>query len=163
MLLICDDFSHFTWTSFRRQNSDTVALFQQFLADERVAGIPSAVEVVRSDEGGEFKGDFANLCRRHNIRQEFTTADIAKFNGVAERHIAMIESAGKAAQVQAKSLFRGLKIPFGSRLWCARNYQACYALNRTATSANVEDELPSEIRLVRYHRVSRFLSSSQGT
>ena len=69
MLLICDDFSRFTWTYFMRLKSDTVTLFEQFLADERVAGIPSAVEVVRLDEGGEFKEDFAKLYRRHNIRQ----------------------------------------------------------------------------------------------
>ena len=34
---------------------DTVALFEQFLADERVTGNPSAVEeAVRLDAGGEF-------------------------------------------------------------------------------------------------------------
>ena len=146
MLLICDDFSRFTSTYFMRQKSDTVTLFEQFLADERVAGIPSAVEVVRSDKGGEFKEDFAKLYRRHNIRQEFTTADSAKFNGVAELHIAMIESAGMAAQGQAKSLFRGFKIPFGNSLWSAPNYWACYALNRTATSASVGDKSPFEFR-----------------
>ena len=57
----------------------------------------------------------------------------------------MIESAGMAAQVQAKSLFRAFKIPSGSRFWSARNPWACYALNRTATSsANVGDESPFE-------------------
>ena len=146
MLLICDDFSRFTWAYFMRHKSDTVAHFDHFLAYKRVAGTPSAVEVLRSDEGGEFKEDFAKLCRRHNIRQEFTTADSAKFNGVAERHIAMIASAGMAAQVQAKSLFRGLEIPPGSRLWSARNYWTCYALNRTATSADVGDKSPFEMR-----------------
>ena len=146
LLIICDDSSRFTWTYFMRQKSDVVTLFEQFLADERVAGIPSAVEVIHPDEAGEFKGDFAKLCRRHNIRQEFTTADGAKFNAVAERHIAMIKSAGMAAQVQAKSLFGAFKIPAGSRLWSARNYWACYALNRTATSANVGDKSPFEMR-----------------
>ena len=107
-----------------------------------MARIPSAVEVIHSDEAGEFKGDFAKLCRRRNIRQEFTTADSAKYNAVAERHIAMIKSAGMAAQVQAKSLFGEFKIPAGSILWSARNYWACYALNRTATSANVGDKSP---------------------
>ena len=109
------------------------------MADERAAGTPSVVEVIRSDEGGEFNGDFAKLCRRQNIRQEFTTPDSAKFNRVAERHIAMVESAGIAAQMQAKSLFGEFKIPSGSRLWSARNDWACYALNRTATRANVGD------------------------
>ena len=140
MLVICDDFSRFTWTYFMCPKSDTVTPFEQFLADERVVGTLSAVEVVRSDEGGEFKGDFAKLCRRHNIHQEFTTADSAKFNGVAERHIALIESAGMATQVQARSLFRGFKIPSGSRLWSARNCWSCCTLNRTATSANVGDK-----------------------
>ena len=91
MLLICNDFSRFTWTYFMRQKSDAVALFEQFRADERVAGTPSAVEVVRTYEGGEIKGDFAKLCWRHNVRQEFTTADSAQFNGVAERHIAVVD------------------------------------------------------------------------
>ena len=58
----------------------------------------------------------------------------------------MVESADMAAQVQAKSLFRGFKIPSGSRLWSARNYWACYALNHTATSANVGDKSPFEMR-----------------
>ena len=43
-----------------RQKSDTVALFEQFLVDKRVAGNSSAVKGVRSDEGQELKGDFAN-------------------------------------------------------------------------------------------------------
>ena len=49
------------------------------------------------------------------------------------------------SQVQAKLLFRGFKIPSGSRLWSARNYWACYALNRTETSANIGDKSPFEI------------------
>ena len=138
MLLFCDHFSRFKWVYFMRQNSDIVALFQQFLADERVAGSSLAVEVVRSDEGRQFKGDSANLCGRLNIRQEFTTADSAKINGITERHIAMIESAGMAAQEQAKSLSRAFKILPGSRLWSARNCWACYALNRSGTSGNVK-------------------------
>ena len=40
MLLICDDFSRFTWTYFMRQKSDTITLFEQFLTDERVAETP---------------------------------------------------------------------------------------------------------------------------
>ena len=109
MLLICDDFSRFTSTYFMRQKSGTAALFEQSMADECVTGNPSAVEVVRLDEGGGFKGAFENFCRRHNIRQTFTIADSAKSSGVAGCHITMVESAGRAAQVQAKSLFRGYK------------------------------------------------------
>ena len=48
--------------------------------------------LVRSDKEGEFKGDFAKLFGRRNSCQEFITAESAKFNGIAERHIAMVES-----------------------------------------------------------------------
>ena len=51
-----------------------------------------------------------------------------------------------AAQAQAKSLFRELNIPSGSTWWSARNCWACYALNHTATSVNVGDKPPFEIR-----------------
>ena len=146
MLLICENFLRFTWTYFMRQKSDAVARFEQFLADKRVAGTLSAVKVVRSDEGGEFKGDFAKLCRRQNIRQEFTTANSAKFNGVAKSHNAMIESVDIDAQVQAKPLFRGFRNSSGSRLRSARTCWACHALNRTATNANVGDKSPFEMR-----------------
>ena len=41
MLLICDDLSRSTWTYSMCQKSATVvALFEQFLADECVAGTP---------------------------------------------------------------------------------------------------------------------------
>ena len=81
MLLIYDDFSGFTWAYFMRQKSDTVALFEQSLADKRLAGTPSAVEVVRLDEGGKFNGDFAqNSVRgtafvRSSVRSRFRNAD----------------------------------------------------------------------------------------
>ena len=67
MLLICDGFLRFTWTYFTRQKSDTFAPFEHFLVDEHVKGTSSGVEVVRSGKRGEFKGEFAKLCRRHNI------------------------------------------------------------------------------------------------
>ena len=69
MLLICGDFSGFTLTSFMDQKSDTVALFGAVFSRRTRTRSSSAVEGVRSDEREESKGEFAKLCRRHNIRQ----------------------------------------------------------------------------------------------
>lgn len=96
--------------------------------------------MVHSDEGGGFKADFAKLCTRHHVHQEFTTAYSAKFNGVGERHIAVAASADAATQEQAQSLLRGFKTSFGSRLWSTRSYWACHALNRTASSSKMWDK-----------------------
>ncbi|CAN0489046.1 unnamed protein product, partial [Laminaria digitata] len=86
-LIVRDDFSRHTWVHLMRHNSDAAELFEQFLADVRADdGVPSKVVVVRSDDGGEFRGGkFGDLCRSRGIKQEFTTADSPQFNGVAER------------------------------------------------------------------------------
>ena len=114
--------------------SDSAEASKEILADLRVEGVPSEVVVVRSDDGGEFnEGKFGKLCRERNIRQEFTTADSPEFNGVAERGLAMIESAALAARIQAPELFPGFNVPEGPSLWAEAMSWACDAYNRTAT------------------------------
>ena len=55
-----------------------------------------------SDDGKELNaGKFAKLCRQRNIKQEFIAADSSEYNGVAERGLAMIESAALAATIKA--------------------------------------------------------------
>ena len=101
-MIIRDDFSRYAWLYYISHKSDAAEAFKQFLADLRVEGISSEVVVVRSDHGGEFnQGEFGQLCRERNIKQEFTTADSPEYNGVAERGLAMIESAALAARIQA--------------------------------------------------------------
>ena len=48
----------------------------------------------------------------------------------------MIESAGKAAIIQAGLHFLGMEIPSGNSLWAAQAYWACHGLNSTATTSN---------------------------
>ena len=107
ILMIRDDFSRFNAVYFMRSKGEVFRYFRQYLADYRFTGVPCAVKSVRTDDAAEVKGGaFANLCRERGIRQEFTTADSPQFNGVAERGIAMMESAGKAAIIEA-----GLNVP----------------------------------------------------
>ena len=103
-----------------RNKSEISKYFKQYFADHRFSGNPSPVESVRTDDAAESKsGYFADLCRERGIRQEFTTANSPQFNGVAEKGIAMIESTGKAALVQAKCMFSGMGIPLSYSLWAA--------------------------------------------
>ena len=79
------------------------------------------------------------------IRQEFTTSDSPQFNAVAERGIALRESAGKAAAIQAGIMFPSIGVPSGDSLWAAQAYWACRALSSTATTCNPQCETPYEI------------------
>ena len=137
MLMIRDDFTRFNAVYFMRSKGEVFRYFRQYLADYRFTGVPCAVETVRTDDAAEVKGGaFANLCRERGIRQEFTTADSPQFNGVAERGIATIESAGKAAIIEAGVNVPGMGIPFGNSLWIPQVYWAYHALNSTATTSN---------------------------
>ena len=120
---------------------------RQYLADYRFTGVPCPVETVRTDDAAKFKGRaFADLYRERGIRQKFTTADSPQFNSVAERGIAMvIESAGKAAIIQAGLNFPGMGIPSGNSLWADQAYWACHALNSTATTSNPQCMTPYEM------------------
>ena len=100
-MIIRDDFSRYARLYFISYKSDDTETFKKFLADLRVVVvIPLEVVVVRSENGGEFnQGEFGQLCRERNVKQEFTTAHSPEYNGVAERGLAMIGSAALAARI----------------------------------------------------------------
>ena len=106
-----DDRSRFTRGYFLAKKSHAASVFESFLAEVRTDGTPSAVMCVRSDNGGEvFGGEFGTSCRKSGIKQEFTPADSPKYNGVAERAIALISDTALAARIQAQE-------PISSK-WC---------------------------------------------
>ena len=145
-IIVRDDFSRHAWMYFVSHKYDAASAFEKLLADLRVEGNPSGVVIVRSDDGGEFmEGKFGKLCRERMIEQEFTTADSPEYNGVAERGLAVIESAALAARIQASEFFPRYSIPEGPSLWAKAMNWACDAYNQTATVANSDNRSPDEI------------------
>ena len=84
VMLVKDDFTRYSWVYFLECMSDAADAFRKFLAYVRADSVPSKVEIVRSDNGGEFfGGDFGEACRQYCIKQEFTNAKSPELNGVA--------------------------------------------------------------------------------
>ena len=74
-MIVKDDFTRRAWMYFLRSKSDAGSAFRVFLASVRADGIASLVEIVTSDNGGEFSGGrFASVCNELLIKQEFTPA-----------------------------------------------------------------------------------------
>ena len=145
-MIMGDCFSCYPWLYFISHKSNATEAFKQFLADLRVEGVPSEVVVVRSDNGGESnQGEFGQLCRGRNIKQEVTTDDSPEYKGVAERRLAVIKSAAIAARIQASELFPGFDIPEKPSLWAEAMSWACDAYNRTGTVADPGSRSPHEI------------------
>ena len=55
-MIVKDDLTMRAWMYFLRSKSDAGSAFRRFLASVRADGIPSLVEIVRSDNGGGFFG-----------------------------------------------------------------------------------------------------------
>ena len=62
VMMVKDDFTRYAWVYFVERKSDAADAFRKFLADVRGDGVPSEVERVRSDNGGEFfVGEFGDV------------------------------------------------------------------------------------------------------
>ncbi|CAN0450323.1 unnamed protein product, partial [Laminaria digitata] len=94
VMLVNDDYSRHAWVYFLKNKSDAADALRKFLADVRADGVPLKVEIVRSDNGGEFfGGELGEVCKQFCIKQEFTNADSPKQNGVVERALGIIQNA----------------------------------------------------------------------
>ena len=145
-MIVRDDFSCHAWMYFVSHRYDAASAFEKFLADLRVEGTPTEVVIMRSDDGGQLmEGKLGNLCQELKIKQEFTTTDSPEYNGVAERGLAVIESAPLAPRVQASELFPDYSFSEGASLWADAMNWACDAYNRTATVANLDNRSPHEM------------------
>ena len=126
---------------FLGKKSDAASAFESFLAEVRADGTPSAVMAVRSDNGGEVLERISgNYAASGGIKQDFTQADSPKYNGVAERALALINDSALAARIQAPVLY--LDTPYYPSLWTEVVTWGCHVLNRTATTSNSGDGSP---------------------
>ena len=117
-MIVKDDFTRRAWIYFLRNKSDAGSAFRSFLASVRADGIPSLVEIVRSDNGGEFsRGELPSVYNELLIKQDFTPAYSPQYNGVAERGLGLIEEAAMAARIQVKVLFGHVQLPNTDKLW----------------------------------------------
>ena len=117
-MIVKDGLTRRAWMYFLINKSDAGSAFRSFPASVRADGIPSLVEIVRSDNGGEFiVREFASACHELLTKQEFTPAYIPQYNGAAERGLGLIKEAAMAAHIQAKVFFGHVQLPKTDKLW----------------------------------------------
>ena len=146
VMIMKDDFTRYSWVYFLERKSDASDTFRKLLADVRADGVQSKVEIIRSNNGGEFfRGYFGDVCRQYCIKQEFTNAQGPELNGVAERTLGIIQNAALAARIQAPIIFPHVALPPSETFWAEAVHWACETLNRTATTSNPDNKSPHEM------------------
>ena len=73
VLVIVDDYSHFTWTLFLTSKDETFENFLVLLKETRKR-VGHTLVSLRSDHGNEFKNScFIDYCNKHGVDHNFST------------------------------------------------------------------------------------------
>ena len=111
--------------------------------DTREYGPP---KIICTDDAPQLKaGKFGEICRKLNIKREFTSANTPQLNRKAKRGLTLIEKVAKAFAYQEKVSFVGMDLPPMDRLWTDNHHNACDVLNRSATKSNKGMTTPYEM------------------
>ena len=120
---LTDDFSRHLTVAGLKRKSDVVDVFREYMVMfELQTG--RRIKAVRSDNGGEYDGNFTMLLRKHGIRHFKSVPYCSWQNGIAERlNRTLLEG--------ARSMLFEKKLP--KNLWELAVKYMCYVRNRVPT------------------------------
>ena len=84
VVIFVDDCTRFKVVKFAKKKSDTTAALLSVIADY-ITPQKLSIKCVRTDNGGEFEGEFQRELDRRSIVHEHTPPDTPQYNGVVER------------------------------------------------------------------------------
>ena len=127
-VMICvDDFSRFKIVRFLKKKSDAAAALRDILA-EYITLPGLKIGSIRTDEGGEFQGEFQEVLDSHGITHEFTPPDTPPYNGVAERALGLLRE-------KSIAMLQEMTVAASGRLWAGAPNYACDMSNMCVASS----------------------------
>jgi hypothetical protein len=146
VLIIIDDYSHYSWVFFLESRDEVFEHFQSLslrLNNEH----PNCLKVIHSDNGSEFRNiSFDEFCLEHGIDQQFSTPSVSQQNGVMERkNHTLVEI--------ARTMLDEHRTP--RRFWADTISTTCYISNRIFL-CSILHLTPFELRFGRKPSVSNF-------
>ena len=124
-----DDFSRFKTVRFLRKKSDAAALLRNIIV-EYITTTGLKISSIRTDEGGEFEGEFQQVLDSHDITHELTPPITPQYNGVAERALGLLRKKYITLLQEMTVL-----IAASDRLWAEALNYACDMSNMCVTSS----------------------------
>ncbi|CAM9125092.1 unnamed protein product [Ascophyllum nodosum] len=115
VVIFVDDYTHFKVVKFVKKKSDTTAALLSMVVDY-ITPQKLSIKCIRTDNGGEFEGEFRRELDRRSIMHEHTPPDTPQYNGVAEQ-----------------------------KLWAQAMLFACDVTNKSVTTSTNEGKSPYEL------------------
>ena len=101
-----------------------------------------SIKCVRTDNGGEFEGEFQRELDRRSITHERTPPDTPQYSGVAERALGLLRE--KAIILITEELDDVINVP-REKLWAQAMLFACAVTNKSVTTSTDGGKLPYEL------------------
>jgi transposase InsO family protein len=143
-----DDFSRKVWAFVLTSKDQVLSVFKEFHARvERESG--QKLKAVRTDNGGEYRGQFEMYCKIQGIKLQYTVPKTPELNGLAERM-------NRTIMERVRSMLSHAKLP--KSYWAEAMLTAVYLINRSP-SMPLKGDIPQRVwtgRSVSYQHLRVF-------
>ncbi|GJU99740.1 retrovirus-related pol polyprotein from transposon TNT 1-94 [Tanacetum coccineum] len=135
-LVIVDDYSRYTWTSFLKSKTEAFDQFEIF--SKKIQNqLGCTIVSIRTDHGREFDNEvqFGEFCNANGITHNFSAPRTPQSNGVVERK-------NRTLQEMSRTMLNEQSLP--QKFWCNAVDTSTYILNRILIRA-ILGKTPYEI------------------
>ena len=136
-MLCVDDFTRFKFIRFLKHKSDAAKELRELVAGH-ISSTSIKIGTVRTDSGGEFKGEFQSLLEEVGIKRETIPPHTPQYNGVVERALGLLRD-------KTVAFLRGTTAGKSDRLWAGAMNYACKMSNRCTTTFPNPGVFPHEL------------------
>ena len=130
VVIFVDDCTRFEVVKFVKKKSDTTAALLSLIADY-ITPQKLSIKRIRTDNGGEFEGEFQRELDRRSITHEHTPPDTPQYNGVAERALGILR---EKAIILMEELDDAINVP-REKLWTQAMLFACDVTNKSVITS----------------------------
>ena len=140
VVIFVDDCTRFQVVKFVKKKSDTTAALLSLIVD-CITSHKLLIRCIRTDNGGEFEGEFQRELGRRSITHEHTPPDTPQYNGVAERALGLLR---EKAIILMEELDDVINVP-RKKLWAQAMLFACDVTNKSVTTSTDGGKSPYEL------------------
>ena len=139
VVIFADDCTRFKVVKFVKKSDTTAALLS--LIAEYITPQKLSIKCVRTDNNGDFEGEFKRELDRRSITHEHTPPDTSQYNGVAERALGLLR---EKAIILMEELDGVINVP-REKLWAQAMLFACDVTNKSVTTSTGGGKSPYEL------------------
>ena len=140
VVIFGNDCTRFKVVKFVKKEINTTAALLSLIVDY-VSPQKLSIKCVRTDNGGEFEGQFQRELDQRSITHEHTPTDTPQYNGVAERALGLLREKAIILMEGLDDVINVLR----EKLWAQAMFFACDVTNKSVPTSTDGGKSPYEL------------------